>query len=38
MEGYRFGCPGPAGNISARIAAPDSFRIAEEDGGLAMAG
>jgi diguanylate cyclase (GGDEF)-like protein len=38
MQGYRFGCPGPAGNISARIAAPDSFRIAEEDGRLAMAG
>jgi diguanylate cyclase (GGDEF)-like protein len=40
MQGYRFGRPGPAEAISGRLAAPDSFRIGDEDtaAGLAMAG
>ena len=41
MQGYRFGRPGPAADISARLAAPGSFRIAERcvgprDGGLTV--
>ena len=30
MQGYRFGRPGPAADISARLAAPGSFRIADD--------
>jgi len=37
MQGYRFGRPGSAAEFSARVARPDSFRIAD-DSGLAMAG
>ncbi len=38
MQGYRFGRPGSAAEFSARVARPDSFRIADDDSGLAMAG
>ena len=38
MQGYRFGRPGAAAEISTRIAKPDSFRIADDETGLAMAG
>jgi EAL domain-containing protein (putative c-di-GMP-specific phosphodiesterase class I) len=38
MQGYRFGRPCPAAEISARLAAPQSFRIKDETSGLAMAG
>ena len=38
MQGYRFGRPCPAGDISIRVAKPESFRIADDETGLAMAG
>ena len=38
MQGYRFGRPGSAAEFSARVARPDSFRIADDDSSLAMAG
>ncbi len=38
MQGYRFGRPGSAAEFSARVARPDSFRIADDETGLAMAG
>ena len=38
MQGYRFGRPGPAADITARLAAPGSFRIADDTSDLAMAG
>ena len=38
MQGYRFGRPGPAADISARLAAPGSFRITDDTSDLAMAG
>jgi len=38
MQGYRFGRPCPAADISLRMAKPDSFRIADDETGLALAG
>ena len=40
MQGFRFGRPGSAADISTRLAAPDAFRIKEEHVGpnLALAG
>jgi EAL domain-containing protein (putative c-di-GMP-specific phosphodiesterase class I) len=38
MQGFRFGRPGSAAEISTRVAQPDSFRIADDETGLAMAG
>jgi diguanylate cyclase len=40
MQGFRFGRPGPAAEISARLAQPSAFRIMEEPAspGLALAG
>jgi EAL domain-containing protein (putative c-di-GMP-specific phosphodiesterase class I) len=40
MQGFRFGRPGTAAEISARLAEPDAFRIKEEHAGanLALAG
>ncbi len=38
MQGFRFGRPSPAAAITARLAAPESFRIADDETGLAMAG
>jgi EAL domain-containing protein (putative c-di-GMP-specific phosphodiesterase class I) len=38
MQGYRFGRPGPAADISARLATPASFRITDDETTLAMAG
>ncbi|MGH6769504.1 MAG: putative bifunctional diguanylate cyclase/phosphodiesterase [Xanthobacteraceae bacterium] len=38
MQGFRFGRPGPAVNITQRLESPDSFRIAEDGSALAMAG
>jgi predicted signal transduction protein with EAL and GGDEF domain len=38
MQGFRFGRPCPASEISARIAKPESFRVADDETGLAMAG
>jgi diguanylate cyclase (GGDEF)-like protein len=37
MQGYRFGRPGPAAAISARLAVPESFRIADDVADLAVA-
>jgi diguanylate cyclase (GGDEF)-like protein len=40
MQGFRFGRPGSAADVSARLAEPDTFRIKEEHGGpnLALVG
>jgi diguanylate cyclase (GGDEF)-like protein len=38
MQGFRFGRPGPAADITTRLAAPGSFRITDEASDLAMAG
>jgi hypothetical protein len=38
MQGYRFGRPCPAAEISTRLATPGSFRVADDEASLAMAG
>jgi diguanylate cyclase len=38
MQGYRFGRPCPAADITARLATPGSFRIKDDTSDLAMAG
>lgn len=38
MQGYRFGRPCPAADITTRLAAPGSFRIKDDTSDLAMAG
>jgi diguanylate cyclase len=38
MQGYRFGKPGPAGVINARLASPDDFRVSSPDQEIALAG
>jgi len=38
MQGFRFGRPGPAADITTRLATPGSFRITDESSGLALAG
>ena len=38
MQGYRFGKPGPAGEINARLASPDDFRVGSPDQEVALAG
>ncbi len=38
MQGYRFGRPCSAVEISARVTRPDTFRIRDNESGLAMAG
>jgi diguanylate cyclase (GGDEF)-like protein len=37
MQGYRFGRPGVAADISARIAAPNDYRVANPDQEIALA-
>ena len=37
MQGYRFGRPGPAADISARIEAPDDYRVGNPDQEIALA-
>jgi len=37
MQGFRFGKPGPATNISARLAAPDDYRVRSPDQEVALA-
>jgi diguanylate cyclase len=37
MQGYRFGKPGPAGDISARLARPDDYRTGSPDQEVALA-
>jgi diguanylate cyclase (GGDEF)-like protein len=38
MQGYRFGRPGSAADVAARIASPGSFRVSDETSALALAG
>ena len=38
MQGYRFGRPGTADEINARLAMPGAFKIGEDHGSLALAG
>ena len=38
MQGFRFGRPGPAADISARLASGHSFRFEDDTLGLALAG
>jgi diguanylate cyclase (GGDEF)-like protein len=38
MQGYRFGRPCPAADISTRLESPGSFRISDDKSDLAMAG
>jgi hypothetical protein len=38
MQGYRFGRPCPAAEITERLATPGSFRVSDDTLGLAMAG
>jgi len=38
MQGFRFGRPCSAHDISLRVASPEAFRVADEENGLAMAG
>jgi len=37
MQGYRFGRPGPAADISARLASPDDYRVGRPDQEVALA-
>ncbi len=37
MQGYRFGRPGPAGDITKRLAAPDDYRVRNPDEEIALA-
>jgi len=37
MQGYRFGRPGPATDITARLASPEQYRVANPDREIALA-
>jgi len=37
MQGYRFGRPGPAADITARLASPDDYRVGHPDQEVALA-
>jgi diguanylate cyclase (GGDEF)-like protein len=37
MQGYRFGKPGPASEINARLACPDDYRVGSPDQEVALA-
>ena len=37
MQGYRFGRPGPANDITARLASPDDYRVGSPDTEIALA-
>ena len=37
MQGYRFGRPGPAADITARLASPDDYRVGNPDEEIALA-
>jgi diguanylate cyclase len=37
MQGYRFGKPGPASGISARLASPEDYRVKSPDEEIALA-
>ena len=37
MQGYRFGKPGPASEIDARLASPDDYRVGSPDQEVALA-
>jgi EAL domain-containing protein (putative c-di-GMP-specific phosphodiesterase class I) len=38
MQGFRFGKPGPAGEIDDRLATPDAYRVGSPDQEVALAG
>jgi len=38
MQGYRFGKPGAASIITARLASPDEYRVGSPDQEVALAG
>jgi hypothetical protein len=37
MQGYRFGKPGTASDINARLAHPDDYRVSSPDQEVALA-
>jgi hypothetical protein len=37
MQGYRFGRPGPASAITARLASPEHYRVGSPDQEVALA-
>ena len=37
MQGYRFGKPGPPGEIDKRLASPEDYRVASPDQEIALA-
>jgi diguanylate cyclase (GGDEF)-like protein len=37
MQGYRFGRPGPAADVAARLGAPDDYRVGRPDQEVALA-
>jgi EAL domain-containing protein (putative c-di-GMP-specific phosphodiesterase class I) len=37
MQGYRFGRPGPAADIGARLDSPDDYRVGNPDQEIALA-
>jgi len=37
MQGYRFGRPGPAADVAARLASPDDYRVGNPDQEIALA-
>jgi len=37
MQGYRFGRPGPAADITTRLAHPDDYRVGSPDEEIALA-
>jgi EAL domain-containing protein (putative c-di-GMP-specific phosphodiesterase class I) len=37
MQGFRFGKPGPAGEIDDRLATPDAYRVGSPDQEVALA-
>jgi diguanylate cyclase (GGDEF)-like protein len=37
MQGFRFGRPGPAADVSTRLAAPDDYRVVNPDQEIALA-
>jgi diguanylate cyclase (GGDEF)-like protein len=38
MQGYRFGRPGPAADVTARLESPDDYRVGSPDREVALAG
>jgi hypothetical protein len=38
MQGFRFGRPGPAADINARLDSPEDYRVGSPDQEIALAG